>query len=489
MNICRWDRFETRFKGSSDGNPYTDVTLSAIFRHENRAVYADGFYDGNGEYALRFMPDMEGKWSFETSSNCPELNGLTGDFECIPPRDGVHGPVYVGTCNSSNVHTHVDATRLKYADGTAYSCVGTTCYCWTHQGDKLEEKTLKTLSKGYFNKIRMCLFPKHYVYNSNEPEVFMFEGGKKGDGYEWDFTRFVPEYWAHLEKRIDQLAEMGIEADLILFHPYDRWGFSSMPKETDLFYLRYTVARLASFRNVWWSFANEYDLMPAKSMGDWDELIRFVQSKDPSQHLRSIHNCRQFYDHSKPWITHCSIQHVNMEMVPEWLRMYNKPVVIDECCYEGDIPNYWGSIPAFEMVNRMWCAFAWGGYGGHGETYLNDEEVLWWSKGGELHGQAPERIKFMRGIIESLPGDPVHAMELSRVMGLNFNEEQYLFYYSVRQSSVKVINLPEDKKYRAEVIDTWNMAVTPVEGTFSGAGARISMPGKSYCALRLYRVG
>jgi hypothetical protein len=28
--------------------------------------------------------------------------------------------------------------------------------------------------------------------------------------------------------------------------------------------VRYVVARLAAFPNVWWSMANEYDLMPAK---------------------------------------------------------------------------------------------------------------------------------------------------------------------------------------------------------------------------------
>ena len=46
-----------------------------------------------------------------------------------------------------------------------------------------------------------------------------------------------------------------------------------MPRETDLAYLRYAVARLAGFRNVWWSFANEYDLMRNKTMLDWDDYL------------------------------------------------------------------------------------------------------------------------------------------------------------------------------------------------------------------------
>ena len=81
-----------------------------------------------------------------------------------------------------------------------------------------------------------------------------------------------------------------------------------MDAEQDDRYLRYVVARLAAYRNVWWSMANEYDLMPNKAMADWDRIFRVVQESDPYQHLRSIHNCREFYDHSKPWVTHQSIQ-------------------------------------------------------------------------------------------------------------------------------------------------------------------------------------
>jgi hypothetical protein len=76
----------------------------------------------------------------------------------------------------------------------------------------------------------------------------------------WDFRRFNPVHFRILEQRIRDLQELGIEADLILFHPYDRWGFSCMGRENDLFYLRYVMARFAAYRNVWWSLANEYDL-------------------------------------------------------------------------------------------------------------------------------------------------------------------------------------------------------------------------------------
>ena len=68
----------------------------------------------------------------------------------------------------------------------------------------------------------------------------------------WDFEKFNPAFFRHLEKRIDDLNQLGIETDLILFHPYDkgRWGFDAMPNEVNIRYIKYVMARISSFKNV-----------------------------------------------------------------------------------------------------------------------------------------------------------------------------------------------------------------------------------------------
>ena len=104
------------------------------------------------------------------------------------------------------------------------------------------------------------------------------------------YTRFVPEFFHNLETRIAQLQALGIEADLILFHPYDHWGYALMPPEVDDRYLRYVVARLAAFRNVWWSVANEWDFVKGKNIADWDRYFRILLESDPYGRLRSIHH-------------------------------------------------------------------------------------------------------------------------------------------------------------------------------------------------------
>ena len=126
--------------------------------------------------------------------------------------------------------------HFAYADGTPYFPFGTTCYAWVHQSEQMQEQTLKTLASAPFNKMRMCVFPKHYEYNHNEPALYPFVRDAAG---KHDFARFNPGFFAHIEKRIGDLSALGIEADLILFHPYDRWGYQSMTAEEDDRYLKY----------------------------------------------------------------------------------------------------------------------------------------------------------------------------------------------------------------------------------------------------------
>lgn len=474
-SIRKWDVFELTLTGPGEGNPFVEVHLSARFQYGSRVVEAYGFYDGNGIYKVRFMPDVQGKWTFVTCSNHPQLDGLSGEFECIEAQDGVHGLVRV-----------VNTFHFVYDDGTPYYPVGTTCYVWNHQGDTLEEQTLQTLKTAPFNKLRMCVFPKHYDYNENEPVYHPFEGSVESG---WDFSRFNPLFFRHLEKRIQDLMAMGIEADLILFHPYDRWGYSTMNAEQNIRYLEYITARLAAFRNIWWALANEYDLMPSLTMNDWDSFFRLIQQRDPYQHLRSIHNCRGFYDNGKPWVTHCSIQHSDLSKVIEWRNLYQKPIVVDECCYEGNISRLWGSITAQELVHRFWEGFSRGGYVGHGETYVHPQDILWWAKGGVLHGESPSRIAFLKKIMDEAPGMGIDTADLwvDTAAAAGIRNEYFLAYYGYGQSVYKDLILPEGNRYRIEVIDTWNMTITPLEGTFSGK-CRVPLPGKAYIALRIFRV-
>ena len=223
---------------------------------------------------------------------------------------------------------------------------------------------------------------------------------KPEDITDFNCYKFDPVYFRHLDQRVRQLMEMGIEADIILFHPYDKWGFSTMKRECNELYLDYMTARYGAYRNVWWSIANEYDLMPQITEEEWDAYGRLVRAQDVYGHLCSIHNCIAFYDYTKDWITHCSMQRTDtykhVEMTDQFLQKYQKPVVWDEIVYEGNIDQSWGNISGQELVRRFWEATLRGGCAGHGETFVHPQDILWWAHGGVLHGESEPRIAFLK---------------------------------------------------------------------------------------------
>ncbi len=478
QTVEQYEPFELALRGPSGGNPFVDVELSAEFKFANRIAQADGFYDGGGVYKIRFMPDVPGGWRYTLKSNVPEFDGKSGAFVCTRARGSNHGPVGIR-----------NTYHFGYADGTPFYPVGTTCYAWVWQGDAMVKQTLATLQNSPFNKIRMCVFPKQYgTYIQNEPPLYPYEGSKERG---WNFARFNPEYFRYFEERIGELKNLGIEADVILFHPYDggKWGFDTMaPRENDL-YLKYVVARLAAYRNVWWSLANEFDLIASKNTADWDRFFRIIQEKDPCQHLRSIHNGMKWYDHSKPWVTHLSVQTPYFENIQDWRETYRKPVVMDECVYEGNIPADWGNLPAEEMVHRFWTGYCRGAYVTHGETYLHAENVLWWSKGGRLYGKSPERIAFLHKIMAEAPADdltPFHNL-WNKETNLYKSGAYYLYYYGISQQASARLPLPQGARFRIEVIDAWNMTITPVKGEFSGP-TEVPLPGRPYIAVRARKI-
>ncbi len=467
--IEQYGRFEARLGGPSGGNPFTDVELAAVFIHGHRHVRVRGFYDGRGEYAVRFMPDSPGEWTWRTTSNAKELDGRTGTFEVAPAAH--HGPV------------QANRFGFAYADGAPYVPVGTTAYAWVHQPQEVRDRTIATLSAGPFTKIRMCVFPKHYTYNTNEPESFVFPGSLDRG---FDHSRFDPAFFALFEAELDRLLELGIEADLILFHPYDRWGFQDLPADVEERYLRYVVARFASFRNVWWSMANEWDFMAKKTVQDFHRYFRIVQEEDPYAHLRSVHNGLLIYDHALPWVTHASVQRSDTDRCHEWRTQYGKPIVIDECCYEGNLAEGWGNITGQELMRRQWTAVISGGWpGAHSETLYNDRHEFWWSKGGDLTGESPARIAFLRRILEEAPLDRLEVVRPKwPPCHLAAGDYYRLHYYGLERPLWKQIELPAGAAYHIDVIDTWKMTVTTVPGTHTGR-AQVELPGREFMAMRV----
>ncbi|HEY9170976.1 MAG TPA: DUF5060 domain-containing protein [Verrucomicrobiae bacterium] len=502
VTVEQWGVYEVMLRGPTQGNPFLDVRFAARFAQGYDSIEVPGFYDGDGLYRVRFSPDKQGAWKYETASNAPELHGQTGEFIVTRPAPRNHGPVRV-----------TNTFHFAYADGSPYRPLGTTCYAWTHQPEALQEQTLRTLAASPFNKIRFCIFPKRYAWNTNEPPRYPFEGTPRN----FDTARFNPQFFQHFERRLLDLQQLGIEADLILLHPYDNgaWGFDRMTPLEDDRYLKYVVARFAAFRNVWWSLANEYDFMEHKTEEDWERIGQLVSRADPFHRLLGIHNGKHLFNQTRPWITHASIQNGAAVEDPNsaglYREAYRKPIVYDEVKYEGNIANRWGQLSAEEMVFRFWNGTIAGTYVGHGETYASDDQILWWSKGGVLKGQSPARLAFLKRVLDDAPAagiEPIDQWQNPEYGGQA--PDYYLVYLGKRTPTSWEFKLPKPPqgkgpppaagmRFSAEVLDTWNMTVTPVDGLFTlkrkdnyfvadKEGRSIPLPGHPYLAIRIKRL-
>ena len=502
----QYETFELRFEGKRLTEGWASIDLAASFTHGGETRTVKGFYDGGGQYVIRFLPEQPGEYAWRVTGAV----SAEGKASC-EPANGLRGPV------------RAVGEHFEYANGGLFLPFGTTVYALASQDDALVEETLRSLQAAPFNKVRMCVFPKHYDYNRNEPPFYAFE--KRPDGG-WDTSRPCIAFWHRLEGILKRIQEMGIQIDLILFHPYDRWGFASLPRESNLEYLDYLLRRLSAMPGVWWSLANEYDL-DQKSLAEWEEIEEYVAAGDPYRHLLSCHNCMCFWDFSRENVTHCSIQTKALTEIPRWIKRYQKPVVIDECCYEGNLPHLWGSIPAREMVRRFWRCCASGGYCTHGETLLAGNDILWWARGGTLRGESAARIAFLRRIMESLPGPlapsdgglaawaqlseteimekaPAEARDFLRLFAASVRrmedrdkwlqlaaehcweahcgEDAYLLYCDLQCYSEQTLRLPEHRRYRVDVIDTWGMARSTVLENACG-DTRVPLPGREGMAI------
>ena len=498
--------FELTFSGAVLEDNWSQVDVTAVFSCGEESIALKGFYDGDGLYKVRFLPHTAGLWKWKVSGAVT----ASGEELCEANPEA-HGIV------------KAEDTYFVHEDGTKYLPFGTTVYALTHQQDEIVEQTFATLAEAPFNKVRMCVFPKHYDLVQGEPPYHpyhMTENGKP------DVRKPNIEFWHRFEGHLDRLEELGIQVDLILFHPYDCWGYSSMSQEDNLVYLDTVIRRLAARPNIWWSLANEYDLMTGWNLENWYEIEEFVARNDPYGHLLSNHNCTAAYDFTRQNITHACLQTRWIENAGNWIRQYGKPVVYDEISYEGNLTFMWGNISGLEMTHRFWTICANGAYATHGDTFMDENNIIWWACGGKLKGVSAPRIGFLKDILYSLPGalepwprkfigdlvqftdeeleekakkfpgmavmvrglkrmDPgmLHTLINSEIIASGHcGEDAYLTYYGRFCPYQGEMHLPKDKTYRVEVIDTWNMTREVVLENASGY-TEVPLPSKEYVAV------
>ena len=89
----QYETFEICFTGPEPQEGWAQPDLAASFSRADRAVTVKGFYDGEGQYVVRFLPDAPGEYAWQVRG----VVNADGRETCESARNA-RGPVRaVGT--------------------------------------------------------------------------------------------------------------------------------------------------------------------------------------------------------------------------------------------------------------------------------------------------------------------------------------------------------------------------------------------------------
>ena len=127
-----------------------------------------------------------------------------------------------------------------------------------------------------------------------------------------------------------------------------------------------------------------------------------------------------------------------------------------------------------------------------------------------LKGQSPPRLAFLKKVLDDAPPEGIEPIDKWQHPEYGGQPGQYYLLYFGKQTPhswefllpkppLAKVQSAAGMKFTAEVVDTWNMTVTPVEAVFTlkkkddyffgdKDGRSIELPGKPYMAIRIKRV-
>jgi len=425
QTVERWGTFEVSWEGGPHANPFRDARLTAQFTHESgRAVTAQGFYDGERTWRVRFLPTELGRWSYKTESNDPALNGKIGSLTCIrTTRPYLHGPL------------RAEGLHFRYADGTRPFLISTRLSC--QFADPAVWKTVLAFLKEHgINRVLFMIGGVHGQF----PELY-------GSGGE-DLWSYNVEKFQAVDRFIDALRQSDILAAPYLYYFNDRHQ-RKLSIAQDEAYIHYVMARVSAYANVMPVLSNEveqknndrtpaaYDLYAhgwANRMGafmktlavsgvpvtvhnpmetrtarnpgfftlllDWpfqwaDLQLRQMQvgalgaaaaiNDNTSEPNDPVYNARAFARHNDLLIR---------------LRRFRVPVINEEPGYEMQGTHPWNSQSALTVRQTFWTAAAAGAYamwGSEGTYERNDPLAVL------RRSQVPEFLTKLRDVMSWLP--------------------------------------------------------------------------------------
>lgn len=479
--VERWGMFQLVLEAVESAAATAPV---AQFEQNGRFFTSRAFPIGPRRWVLRFMPDEEGVWTYALTSPTGHLASACGSFRCEDGTSKRHGPVTVA-----------NRTRFAYRDGERYLPFTTTLVGWHLADVRRRDKTLAALRGSPFNRVRMAVDPPPVSPGQvRRGGPFLLDRLGRPD-----FGRIDLAYFEQLEDEVTELMALGMEVELVLFAPGHGDGASEpMPYEAADSYVSTLVSRFAAYPAISWCLSAESPVVRgdppetcretqdrAGPQTDWRPLLRTVAEWDYGHHLLSVEAGPDF-DFGDPLLSHVTLSCLEPRVISRLVSEYQKPVILGNCGFEGDLAEPTSSLTGEALVAAIWEGTIRGGYVNHGEAYSGGDGSTWSGSGGELRGQSVPRVAFLRRVLESAPADLQYSKNYVHASTLESPGRYYLQYCEKHQFPHRTFVLPEGV-YEAQVLDTWNMTIETIEEPFEG-NVTINLPVRPYQAIQLRRL-
>lgn len=289
-----------RIATSPSLNPF-DLQFGATFKDKNdNTLSIPGFYNGDGNYILRFSSNLPVDWHFETYSSVPELSGKKGSLSFKENENQeVLGMVRVDLENPN---------KFQYTNGDPYFALAFELD-WlfaldfgNNNGIPKTEKIVNEVKTNGFNQVVMNVYafdvgwsiaekvPEKYFYG--RPDYSVFEGNNQNP----NFNSLNLDFFNHFDRVIAHLNQKGIQAHIMIYVWNKKVNWPAMYSIADNRYFDYVIKRYQAYPNVIWDVSKE-----ALDYGRCDipyinERIERIRKADAFKHLVTVHDyeyCRQ----------------------------------------------------------------------------------------------------------------------------------------------------------------------------------------------------
>ncbi len=332
--VQQWTRFEQTFTSSNPyDNPVQDIRVHVEFtspRKDKRTLLA--FWDGGQRWRVRFSPDMQGEWTYETTCSDKSNNGLhhqTGSFQC----DRYRG--YLPLFQHGELRLSKNRRYFEHTDGTPFFWLADTVWCGPLFADLddwnvfLNDRVAKE-----FTAIQFVMTQWRMAKTDADGHA-TFTGTEK--------VTVNPAFFQRMDKYVDAINDAGLLAVPVLLwaiRGQDNPGYY-LPEDQKIVLAEYMIARYGAHQVIW--FLGGDGNYSGDNAETWKRIGRAVfhadQHRLATQHVRGRSWIGKEF-RNEPWFSFVGYQsgHGDDEKTFRWLN-------------QGPPNTEWDNKPTLPVIN------------------------------------------------------------------------------------------------------------------------------------------